>query len=99
MILRHVVMMKFNDDQNVERISSEIKQLLEALVSSVEPLKAMEVGLNISKKPSAYHLVLTADFDDEAGLDAYRSHPDHVKILNRMKDTVEKVAAVDYFVS
>jgi len=92
-------MMKFNDDQNVEMISTEIKQLLEALVSSVEPLKAVEVGLNISEKPSAYHLVLTADFNDEAGLDAYRLHPDHVKILNRIKNTVEKVAAVDYFVS
>lgn len=98
-MLRHVVMMKFNDDQNVEMISTEIKQLLEALVSSVEPLKAVEVGLNISEKPSAYHLVLTADFNDEAGLDAYRLHPDHVKILNRIKNTVEKVAAVDYFVS
>ncbi len=98
-MLKHVVMMKFNDNQNVESISIEIKQLLEALVSSVEPLKAMEVGLNISKKPSAYHLVLTADFSGEAGLDTYRLHPDHVKILNRMKDTVEKVAAVDYFVS
>jgi len=92
-------MMKFNDDQNVEMISREIKQLLEALVPSIEPLKALEVGLNISKKPSAYHLVLIADFDDEAGLDAYRLHPDHVKILDRVKDTVEKISAVDFFVS
>lgn len=98
-MLRHVVMMKFNANQDVEKLSAEFKQLLDALMSSVEPLKAMEVGLNVSKKPSAYHLVLTADFNDEAGLDAYRSHPDHVRILNRMKDTVEKVAAVDYFVS
>ncbi len=98
-MLRHVVMMKFNDDQNVEMISTEIKQRLEVLVSSVEPLKAVEVGLNISKKPSAYDLVLIADFNDEAGLDAYRLHPDHVRILNRIKNTVEKMAAVDYFVS
>ena len=98
-MLRHVVMMKFNDDQNVEMISTEIKQLLEALVLSVKPLKAVEVGLNISKKPSAYDLVLIADFNDEAGLDTYRLHPGHVRILDRIKDTVEKVAAVDYLVS
>ncbi len=98
-MLRHIVMIKFNADQDVEKLSGEFKQLLDALLSSVESLKSMEVGLNISKKPSAYHLVLTADFNNESGLDAYRIHPDHVKILDRMKETVEKVAAVDYFVS
>ncbi len=98
-MLKHIVMIKFNANQDVEKLSGEFKQLLEALLSSVEPLKAIEVGRNISTKPSAYHLVLTAVFDDEAGLDAYRSHPDHVKILHRIKETVEKMAAVDYFIS
>jgi hypothetical protein len=58
----------------------------------------MEVGLNINTKPSAFDLVLTADFDDEKGLNIYRAHPDHVKILDFMKDTVEKTAVVDYFI-
>ncbi len=98
-MLKHIVMIKFNANQDVEKLSGEFKQLLEALLSSVESLKSMEVGKNISTKSSAYHLVLTALFDDESGLDAYRSHPDHVKILHRLEETVDKVAAVDYFVS
>ncbi len=98
-MLKHIVMVKFNADQDVEKLSGEFKQLLESLLPSVESLKSMEVGLNISTRPSASHLVLTAVFDDEAGLNAYRSHPDHVKILHRMKETVEQVVVTDYFVS
>ncbi len=97
-MLKHIVMVKFNANQDVEKLSGEFKKLLESLLPSVESLKAMEVGQNISTRPSAFHLVLTAVFDDEDGLNAYRSHPDHVKILQRMKETVEQVVVTDYFV-
>jgi hypothetical protein len=97
-MLKHIVMIKFNPGEDSEQLSGEYMQMLNALKDSVPSLKSMEVGKNISTKPSAYHLVLTALFDDEEGLNAYRVHPDHVKILERMKTTVEKVAAVDYFV-
>ena len=96
-MLKHIVMIKFNTGEDVEKLSHEFIQRLRALEISVPTLKSMEVGKNISTKPSAYHLVLTALFDDEEGLNAYRAHPDHVKILERMKETVEAVAAVDYF--
>ena len=96
-MLKHIVMIKFNTGEDVEKLSHEFIQRLRALEISVPSLKSMEVGKNISSKPSAYHLVLTALFDDEEGLNAYRMHPDHVKILERMKETVEAVAAVDYF--
>ncbi len=97
-MLRHIVMMKFNDKEPLEKISEEIKTMLIQLVPKVESLKSMEVGLNVNTKPSAYDLVLTADFDDEEGLNLYRSHPEHVKILDRMKETVDKTAVVDYYI-
>jgi hypothetical protein len=97
-MLKHIVMIQFKAGLDVEQLSGEFIQMLKALETSVESLKSMEVGKNVSTKPAAFHLVLTAVFDNEAGLNAYRAHPDHVKILDRMKTTVEKVAAVDYFV-
>ncbi len=96
-MLKHIVMIKFHPDQDVEKLTNEFVQRLKALETTVDALHSMEVGKNISTKPSAYHLVLTAVFENEAGLDAYRIHPDHVQILERMKTTVDKVAAVDYF--
>ena len=90
-------MMKFNGKEPLETISATIKEKLEALTGFIPELKKMEVGLNVNTKPSAHHLVLIADFDNEAGLNIYRAHPEHVKILEIMKETVEKTAVVDYY--
>jgi len=89
-------MMKFSDREKATEFSKKVKEMLENLVPAIDELKRMEVGLNINTKPSAFDLVLTADFDDEEGLNAYRIHPGHVKILDFMKETVEKTAVVDY---
>ena len=96
-MLRHIVMMKFKDRERVKEISEKVKKMLDDLVPVVDDLKRMEVGINVNTKPAAYDLVLTADFDDEAGLNGYRAHPDHVKILDYMKDVVDKTTVVDYY--
>ncbi len=96
-MLRHIVMMKFKEQESAGALSEKVKMMLDNLVPVVDSLKRMEVGINVNTKPAAFDLVLTADFDDEAGLNEYRSHPDHVKILDFMKDVVEKTAVVDYF--
>jgi len=96
-MLRHIVMMKFKEQKSAGVLSEKVKMMLDNLVPVVDSLKRMEVGINVNTKPAAFDLVLTADFDDEAGLNEYRSHPDHVKILDFMKDVVEKTAVVDYF--
>lgn len=97
-MLRHIVMMRFSEEVSKENAGQQVKSMLTDLLKTVEPLKKMEVGLNISTSPSAFDLVLTADFDDEAGLNAYRVHPDHVKILDWMKENVAQVTVVDYFI-
>ena len=95
-MIRHIVMVKLKPVPNLETLKNELKQMLEDLIPTVKSLKKMEVGLNISQQPRAYDIVLTADFDDMDGLQAYRIHPYHVKILDRLKDVAEKTAAVDY---
>ncbi len=96
-MLRHIVMMKFNEKGKAENSAAKIEGMLYGLLKTVEPLKKMEVGVSDFDN-NVFGLVLTADFEDEAGLKVYRAHPDHVKILNYMKEVVEEVAAVDYIV-
>lgn len=90
-------MVKFNDHDKVKELSVVFKSKLMDLVEKIPDLKQMEVGLNVNTKPSAFHLVLIADFDDETGLNLYRNHPDHIKVLDFMKNVVDKTAVVDYF--
>ena len=96
-MLKHIVMVKFTDRGKVKELSIEFKSKLLELIKKIPELKNMEVGLNVNTKPSAYDLVLIAGFDDEEGLNKYRIHPAHVKVLDFMKNIVEKTAVVDYY--
>ena len=96
-MLKHIVMVNFNDREKVKELSVKFQSKLMDLVKKIPELKQMEVGLNINTKPSAFDLVLMANFDDETGLNIYRNHPDHKKVLGFMKDNVDKTAVVDYY--
>ena len=97
-MLRHIVMIRYKEGQNLPDVSANTKKQLLALEKSIEPLSKMEVGLNISTRPSAYDLVLVADFADEHGLAIYRDHPEHIKVLDYLKTVMEKATVVDYFI-
>jgi hypothetical protein len=89
-------MVQFKDRTTKDEEASILKKMLEDLKDEIPSLYTMEVGLNINNKPSAFDLVLTADFENETGLNAYRVHPKHVKVLDYLKAVVEKTAVVDY---
>ena len=95
-MLRHIVMIKFKDLVKKEEESGRVKLMLENLTSEIPSLLTMEVGLNMSNRPSAYDLVLTADFENETGLSAYRIHPAHKEVLEYLKTVMDKTAVVDY---
>jgi len=99
-MIKHIVMMRLNKvdtDKKQEQLDL-IKLQLEALLNLVPSLKAMEVGLNFSDRETAYDLILISLFDDIAGLEAYRIHPKHVKVLDYLKGKLEITAVTDYFV-
>lgn len=98
-MVKHIVMIKLKefDTADEKRHQAEnFKQMLEDLVGKVPDLKSMEVGLNFNPKPAAYDLVLISEFENREGLDNYRVHPDHVKVLDVLKKIMDKTAVVDY---
>lgn len=97
-MIKHIVMMKLKDfapDEKTEK-AKKLKNDLEQLPGKIEQIKFYEVGLNSSKSPSAFDLILTSVFDNEQTLDEYRIHPEHKKLLDFIKETCEKLAVVDY---
>lgn len=95
-MLRHIVMIKFKDRAKKDEEAAELKNMLEGLKDEIPALYSIEVGLNLNTKPSAFDLVLTANFENETGLDAYRIHPSHKKVLAYLEKVVDKTAVVDY---
>ncbi|MEA1920646.1 MAG: Dabb family protein [Campylobacterota bacterium] len=91
----HIVMFKFKEE-NREANIAKTKEMLEALVSKIEPLVVMEVGVNFVDSERAFDLSLYSTFENEEGLEIYRVHPEHLKVVAFIKAVTESSKVVDY---
>lgn len=100
-MLKHVVMWTLKDNalgENREINASKMKVLLEDLVTKVNEVEEIEVGININNTEAAYDVVLLSTFKNEEDLSIYQVHPEHVKVVNFIKSVTEKRVVVDYLV-
>ena len=98
-MIKHIVMIRLKETDPPEVKCENVKKLnaaIESLMGVIQELKSMEVGINLSTKPSAYDLVLTSVFDSLEDLDIYRVHPEHKKVLDLLYEVYEQTAVVDY---
>ena len=81
-MIRHVAAFQLADTDPAVRTAqaTEAGRRLEALVGVVPSLRAMSAGANALDLPGNWDLVLVADFDGAAGLDAYQVHPAHEEV-------------------
>jgi len=91
----HIVMLKFKEE-NKENNLIKVKTLLETLPSMIEPLLSMEVGLDFMQSERSFDLVLTTSFKDKEGLSTYATHPEHISVVNVIKEVTEGSKVVDY---
>jgi uncharacterized protein (UPF0335 family) len=98
-MINHVVLFKLKDYPVNEKeiIAGEIKTMLEELQGKIFEVKFIEVGINIVKDSKNYDLALISYFETEKDLDAYREHPEHLKVAERIKESIVERAAVDYY--
>jgi hypothetical protein len=88
-------MFKFNDE-NKEANISKAKKMLNALESSVGTLDSIEVGLNFADEDRAMDLSIITKFKDKDALSQYATHPEHLKVIEFIKQVVSYTKVVDY---
>jgi hypothetical protein len=91
----HIVMFKFKEENRQANLI-QAKQMLEALMGAVPTLRSIDVGLNFAKEDRAMDLSIITTFEDKAGLEAYAVHPEHLKVVDFIKQVVEYSKVVDY---
>ncbi len=91
----HIVLFDFREENKEENIKNAT-EMLNNLVESVPTLNSMEVGINYSDKERAMDLSIIATFDTKWGLEAYATHPDHLKVVEFLKEVVLESKVVDY---
>lgn len=98
-MIKHIVMWKLKDlaeGGTREENAKKIKERLEALKGVVSELKDIEVGINFEKSDMAYDVVLYSVFEDEAGLEIYQKHPEHLKVVDFIGKVKDKRIVADY---
>lgn len=85
-MLRHVAMFRWKDTTTDEQ-KHAARDALAALKKSVPSVVDYTVGFDIERNPNNWDMVLVADFEDVAGLEAYFAHP----VMKAASDLVASV--------
>ncbi len=98
-MIKHIAMIKLKEFSTEEEKALKIKDIksgLENLPKLIKEIKFLEVGVNINPSERASDLVLVSNFNSLEDLAIYSVHPEHVKVVDIIKENAAKVTAVDY---
>lgn len=93
-MITHVVLFKLKDrsPESIEKAA----EALRSLDGRVPVIRSIAVGVDVLRSQRSYDIALTVKFDDLAGLEAYQSHPEHVKVADYIATVRDSVAVADY---
>jgi len=94
-MITHIVLFTFNEE-NKEQNIVEAKNMLESLITKIDCLKTIEIGINFDKAPRAMDLSLYSTFDTVEDLNSYAIHPEHLKVVDFIKSVTQYSKVVDY---
>jgi len=100
-LIRHIVMWKVRGDTRDEKAANveRLKRSFHSLRGQVPGLLHLEIGVDRSGVDYACDVVLVSDFESQAALDAYATHPEHLRVKKELGDLRTARHQVDYVAS
>lgn len=95
-MIKHIVMFRFQNIENKENTLKMLKSMIEDLKNKIPEVQHIEAGINFSEREVAYDIALISDFKSKEDLEIYRVHPDHVALVDFLKQYNYEVAVADY---
>lgn len=98
-MFKHIVMWKLSEDapDRPKKESAElIKAALEQLPPRISQIVSYEVGVNLQDGDRTFDVVLLSEFQDENDFEIYRSHPEHIKVVELIRELTQKARFVDF---
>jgi CRISPR/Cas system CMR-associated protein Cmr5 small subunit len=97
-MIRHVVAWKLaaTDPEQKAADAATVTRLLSSLPAVVPSIAALTVGPNVAFFESNWDVVLVADYESLADLEAYQVHPEHQAVVPQIKALTAERAAVDF---
>jgi quinol monooxygenase YgiN len=97
-LIRHIVMWQVRGDTGEAKLASieQLKAAFLGLRGRIPGLLHLEVGVDTSRVDYACDVVLVSDFASQEALDAYASHPEHLRVRQELGDLRTARHQVDY---
>ena len=94
-MLNHVVSMKFKSGATEADID-DLEKSLDELPNSIVEIQMYELGRDVLHTERSYDFALVALFANVEALQRYQKHPEHLKVLEKIKRLCESVVTVDF---
>ncbi|RFA16848.1 hypothetical protein B7R21_01690 [Subtercola boreus] len=97
-MIRHIVTFTLADPSPEKRAeqASFVASQLRSLVGVVSEIIALDVVTDVHATPGNAHVALISDYEDQAALERYQVHPDHVRVSSSIKPLFSGRAAIDF---
>lgn len=97
-MVKHIVMWKLRGDTPEQKAlnAARLKRSFESLRGRIPGLLRLEVGVDHSAVDYACDVVLYSEFENQAALDGYANHPEHLRVKNEIGDMRIARHQVDY---
>ena len=97
-MVKHIVMWNVRGESPAQKKESAtlVKTAFESLSGKIPGLTRLEVGLDVSAVDYACDVVLYTEFESQESLDAYATHPEHLRVKQLVGDIRIARHQVDY---
>ena len=100
-MIRHIVLWNVRGDTREEKAANiaRLQRSFESLRGRIPGLLHLEIGIDCSRGDYACDVVLVSEFASQEALDAYATHPEHLRVKQEVGDMHTHRHQVDYPVS
>jgi len=97
-VIKHIVMWNVRGDTPAEKAQgiARLQRSFESLRGRIPGLLCLEIGVDSSRIDYACDVVLYSEFESQAALDAYGTHPEHLRVKHELADLRIARHQVDY---
>ena len=97
-MIKHIVMWNVRGDTPAEKSLgiAQLQRCFDSLRGRIPGLLHLEIGVDASRIDYACDVVLYSEFEDQAALDAYGTHPEHLRVKRELADLRTARHQVDY---
>ena len=100
-MIKHIVMWNVRGETPEQKAQgiARLQRSFESLRGRIPGLLHLEIGVDSSRIDYACDVVLYSEFESQAALEAYGSHPEHLRVKQEVGDLRIARFQVDYPVS